>query len=89
MSFYFDDRLWGILRLMRDDFLAARAGLLRKDLLAYDPAGPRYQVLALPARPVIRCAADDHSPVARTGGPPAHIRDLIRDFLTRMDHESR
>ena len=89
MSFYFDDRLWGILRLMRDDFLAARAGLLRRDLVAHDPVGPRYQVLALPARPVIGCAAGAGSPAARTAGPPAPVHDLIRDFLARMDQGPR
>jgi hypothetical protein len=89
MSFYFDDRLASMLRVVLDDFLAARAGLLRKDLVAYNPVGPRYQVLSLPARPVIRSAADADSPVARTGGPPAPVHCLIRDFLTRMDKGPR
>ncbi len=82
MSFYFDDRLAAILRLVLDDFLAARDGLLRKGLLAYDPAGPRYQLLALPQRPALAAA---HPPAPRTPPPavahPAPIGNLIRDWL--------
>jgi len=89
MSFYYDDRLASMLRVVVDDFLAARAGLLRKDLVAYDPVGPRYQVLSLPARPIIRSAAAADCPVARTAGPPAPVHDLIRDFLVRMDQGAR
>ena len=46
MSFYSDDRLAGMLRFTLDDFLSARTGLLRKDLIAHD--GTRHQVLSLP-----------------------------------------
>jgi hypothetical protein len=82
MSFYFDDRLAAILRVVLDDFLAARAGLLRKDLLAYDPAGPRYQVLALPPRPVIAAQAQHaRQPPAPSAAGPAPIGNLIRDWL--------
>jgi hypothetical protein len=92
MSFYGDDRLWGILRMMRDPFLAARNGLVRKDLIAYDPAGPRYQRLSLPGQPVLRTSATP--PQRRRPAPPtspprtsddAHaplpIRQLIRAWL--------
>jgi len=83
MSFYFDDRLAAILRLVLDDFLAARAGLLRKELLAYDPAGPRYQLLALPPRLVIATdASSPRRPRSRSTTGPAPIGNLIRDWLT-------
>lgn len=90
MSFYFDDRLAAILRFVLDDFLAARAGLLRKDLVAYDPAGPRYQLLALPPRPVIAATpspAPRSVPTAATH--PGPIGNLIRDWLTAHADDDR
>lgn len=78
MSFYFDDRLWGILRFLREDFLAAREGLLRNNLLAYDPAGPRYQILSLPPHPVI--VKVTRSPPS-TANAPTPIANMIRDWL--------
>lgn len=90
MSFYFDDRLAAMLRLVLDDFLAARAGLLRKDLIAYDPVGPRYQLLALPPRLVIATRAESARPApprAVTG--PAPIGNLIRDWLAAHADDDR
>jgi hypothetical protein len=89
MSFYFDDRLASMIRVVLDRFCAARVGLVRRDLVAHDPAGPRYQVLSLPTRPVLLSttppASRNPAPAqpAPGGGPPAHLRDLIRDFLAR------
>lgn len=90
MSFYFDDRLAAILRLVLDDFLAARAGLLRKDLLAYDPVGPRYQLLALPPRPVI-ASRPQPAPAApsQVSAGPAPIGNLIRDWLAAHADDDR
>ena len=82
MSFYFDDRLAAIVRVVLDDFLAARAGLLRIDLVAYDPAGPRYQLLALPPHPIItNHAPSPRQPPSRSTTRPAPIGNLIRDWL--------
>lgn len=86
MSFYRDDRLAGILRFTLDDFLSARAGLLRKDLIAYD--GARHQVLSLPASPVLltaRTAAVAPAPPVA----PSHVRHALRNFLARMDDPRR
>jgi hypothetical protein len=91
MSFYYDDRLAGILRLVLDEFLAARASLIRKDLIAYDPVGPRTQVLSLPARPAIatpRPASRPQPPQAQPV-PPAHVRHMIRDILARLEEDRR
>lgn len=86
MSFYRDDRLAGMLRFTLDDFLSARAGLLRKDLIAYD--GTRHQLLSLPPSPVLaatpRADAAPAPPVA-----PSHVRHALRDFLTRLDEPRR
>lgn len=86
MSFYRDDRLAGILRFTLDDFLSARTGLLRKDLIAYD--GTRHQVLSLPPAPVLATAHH----VATSPAPPvapSHVRHALRDFLARLDEPRR
>jgi len=86
MSFYRDDRLAGMLRFTLDDFLSARAGLLRKDLIAHDDT--RHQVLSLPPSPVLaatpRADAAPAPPVA-----PSHVRRALRDFLARLDEPRR
>lgn len=89
MSFYFDDRLASILRLVLDDFLAARAGLLRKNLVAYDQVGPRYQVLSLPPRPVVTTTADVTATVEPHNQAAAPVREFIRDLLSRMERRPR
>lgn len=91
MSFYYDDRLAGILRLVLDDLLAARAGLIRKDLIAHDPVGPRTQVLSLPRRPATvapRPTSRPQQPLAHPA-PPAQVRHMIRDILARFDQDRR
>jgi hypothetical protein len=72
-----------------DDFLVARAGLVRKDLIAYDPVGPRYQVLSLLPRPVIAPTARASSPDTPRTERRVAVRDMIRDFLARMDQPTR
>lgn len=95
MSFYYDDRLTSMMRVVLDRFCAARAGLVHRDLVAHDPAGPRYQVLSLPPRPVLLSTSSPASrsrpPAqhARTTGPPTHLRDLIRDWLAEHAHDDR
>lgn len=90
MSFYFDDHLAAFLRLVLDDFLAARAGLLHKDLVAYDSAGPRYQLLALPSRPVIATGGQAFRRMAvQPAHHPAPIGNLIRDWLAAHADDDR
>jgi hypothetical protein len=88
MSFYHDDRLTSILRLVLDAFLNARAGLMQKDLLAYDPRGPRYQLLSLP---LVRQSTRGTLPLERQApprrGPPQHIRELLRGILSPQKTE--
>lgn len=54
LSFYHYDRICAILEMVIDDYVAARDGLLAKDLLAFD--GTRFQVLSLPSKPVYRAS---------------------------------
>ncbi len=79
VSFYHYDTICSVLQLPLKTYLAARNGLIHKDLIAFD--GTRFQVLALPERPIcdptepLRAAADfaDHD--------PATIRGLIQRSL--------
>lgn len=87
MSFYRDDRLAGMLRFTLDDFLSARAGLLRKDLIAYD--GTRHQVLSLPSSPVLAATHHAATPAPSPPVAPSHIRHAVRDFISRMDEPRR
>ena len=84
MSFYHDDRLASILRIVLDQFLEARTGLMRKDLLAYEPKGPRYQLLSLPPQPCLAVSPPSQRaapPTPPRRGPPPHIRELLRTIL--------
>ena len=68
VSFYGYDRICSTLELPLESYLAARNGLIDKDLVAFD--GRRFQVLSLPAeplwssRPALQTAADleEHDP---------------------------
>ena len=49
LSFYSYDRICSILKLSVEQYVEARNGLLKKDLVAFD--GTLFQVLQLPAKP--------------------------------------
>jgi hypothetical protein len=50
VSFYGYDRICSVLEVPLESYLAARNGLIDKDLIAFD--GRRFQVLSLPERPL-------------------------------------
>jgi hypothetical protein len=50
LSFYSYDVICSLLQLSMDEYIAARDGLLKKDLIAFD--GTLYQVLSLPPKPL-------------------------------------
>jgi hypothetical protein len=49
LSYYSYDSICSLLQLTLDDYIQARDGLLKKDLIAFD--GTLFQVLQLPAKP--------------------------------------
>jgi len=49
LSFYSYDRICSFLHLTLEQYIAARDGLIEKDLIAFD--GTLFQVLSLPASP--------------------------------------
>jgi hypothetical protein len=50
LSYYSYDRICTLLQFTLDEYIAARDGLIAKDLIAFD--GSLFQVLALPPKPV-------------------------------------
>ena len=50
LSFYSYDAICSLLQLTLDEYIGARDGLIKKDLLAFD--GAIFQVLELPKRPI-------------------------------------
>lgn len=53
LSFYSYDRICRILKLSVEQYVEARNGLIKKDLIAFD--GTLFQVLQLPAKPSLGC----------------------------------
>jgi hypothetical protein len=49
LSYYGYDKLLSLLKLSVDEYVAARNGLIQKDLIAFD--GTLFQVLSLPEHP--------------------------------------
>jgi len=58
LSYYSYERICSILHMMVEQYIAARDGLIEKDLIAFD--GTLFQVLSLPASPA-------HGPMNTTG----------------------
>lgn len=81
VSFYGYDRICSTLELPLESYLAARNGLVDKELVAFD--GHRFQVLSLPispvwpCRPALRSASDleEHDP----GTIRQHLLDALGD----------
>lgn len=75
VSFYHYDSLCSLLEMPLETFLAARNGLIDKDLVAYD--GIRFQVLSLPERPVLRACRPLTTAADLEDHDPATVRDLV------------
>jgi hypothetical protein len=50
LSFYSYDRICSLLHMTAEQYIQARDGLIKKDLIAFD--GTLFQVLELPATPI-------------------------------------
>jgi hypothetical protein len=88
VSFYSDKRLLGILGATPADLAEAQAGLVARDLLAFDAT--TYQLLALPpqlrGRPSGQQAQHQMGPKA---APPPHARTPKREPPTPADPRQR
>lgn len=81
VSFYGPDRICATLEVSLDDYLAARNGLIAKDLVAFD--GTRLQVLSLPAAPVFLVRPPLVTDEDFEEHDPATVRRTIRASLDR------
>jgi hypothetical protein len=61
LSFYSYDIICTLLQLNLDEYIAARDGLIEKDLIAFN--GTLFQVLSLPRKQPDRQKRNDRSPV--------------------------
>ncbi len=52
LSYYSDERICSLLHMTVEQYIAARDGLIKKDLIAFD--GTLFQVLSLPSGPTQR-----------------------------------
>jgi len=78
LSCYSYDAICTLLQINLDEYIAARDGLIGKDLIGFD--GRIFQVLALPPHPVIKPKpADDEDK------DPAAVAQIIRQSLRYAD----
>ena len=78
LSFYSYDAICSLLQLCVDEYIEARDGLIKKDLIAFD--GTLFQVLDLPESPVKSSAIRDVFDSDRAAHR-FHIRNLIQQSL--------
>ena len=62
LSFYSYDKICTLLELSLDEYLKARDGLMKKDLIAFD--GTVFQVLDLPSKPIAGPTRKNHQHAA-------------------------
>jgi len=75
LSFYHYDSICSVLECPLDDYIAARNGLIDKDLIAFD--GHRFQVLSLPDNPSARASPPLLTSDDLESHDPATIRTII------------
>jgi hypothetical protein len=81
LSYYSDDRIYSLLQLSVEQYITARDGLIKKDLIAFD--GTLFQVLDLPPKPLpgsVVCRRSRHE-------SPVSIAQLIEQSLKGIGHE--
>lgn len=81
VSYYSYDKICTILRICVNEYLLARNGLIKKDLIAFD--GQIFQVLSLPEHPVI----PQRKPLEleeMEQKDPATIHQIIRESLGKQ-----
>jgi len=78
LSFYSYDAICSLLGLSLDDYIEARDGLLKKDLIACD--GTIFQVLELPESPLM-----EPFPASDRQGQKSRITNLIQQSLWEIE----
>jgi len=81
LSYYSYERICSLLQLSTEQYVTARDGLIKKDLIAFD--GTLFQVLELPQKPLpgsVVCRRSKNE-------NPAPIAQLIQQSLKGIGHE--
>ena len=78
LSFYGYDTICSLLQFSLDQYIEARDGLIRKDLIAFD--GTIFQVLDLPPKP-LQTVATKLSPSSKRRKYRSQIKTLIQQSL--------
>ena len=81
LSYYSDDRICSLLQLSLEQYISARDGLIKKDLIAFD--GTLFQVLELPRKPLSAPVVSRRS----KNENPVPIARLIQQSLKGIGHE--
>ena len=81
LSYYGYERICSLLYLSVEQYITARDGLMKKDLIAFD--GTLFQVLQLPQKP-----SQLPTPSRRSGNEnPVSIAQVIQQSLKGINHE--
>jgi len=80
LSFYSYDVICSLLQLSVDDYMEARDGLIKKDLIAFDST--IFQVLDLPSKP-LQASPTKPGPDLDRSQQCSHIKALIQQSLWR------
>jgi len=78
LSFYAYDAICSLLGILVDEYIEARDGLIRKDLIAFD--GTLFQVLDLPSKPLQDFPSKPDHDLCRTQYR-RHVKHLIQQSL--------
>ncbi len=81
LSYYSYDRICSLLQLSVDQYITARDGLIKKDLIAFN--GTLFQVLELPRKPLSAPVVSRRS----KNENPVPIAGLIQQSLKGIYHE--
>ena len=81
LSYYSYDRICSLLQLSVEQYITARDGLIKKDLLAFN--GTLFQVLELPPKPLSGSAVSRRS----KNQNPVPIAGVIQQSLKGIGHE--
>lgn len=84
LSYYSYDKICTLLRISGDEYIFARDGLIKKDLIAFD--GYLFQVLSLPEKPVPDPCEPLRNLKETQKHDPATIRRLIDQCFGRKKH---
>ena len=89
MSYYSFDRICQMLKMHTDDYICARNELMTRELIAFD--GYLFQVLSLPANPVVKTPASQSSQSSKksvNARSPRTVRQIFQKMFLNEQNNS-